>query len=59
MGAYNSRMLLMQGYGREDIALNENLNPLARWTPFACRSLRRLWTGLGFPALLVGSRLAV
>jgi hypothetical protein len=29
-------MLSMQGYEREDILCNSNINILARWTPFAC-----------------------
>jgi hypothetical protein len=36
MTAYTSRMLLVQGYQRTDIASNAHLDMLARWTPFAC-----------------------
>lgn len=36
MTAYTFRMLLVQGYEREEIASNARLDVLARWTPFAC-----------------------
>ena len=36
MTPFDFRMLSMQGYGREDILYNSNINLLARWTPFAC-----------------------
>jgi hypothetical protein len=36
MTSFDVRMLLMQGYGKEDVFNNSNINMLARWTPFAC-----------------------
>jgi hypothetical protein len=45
-------MLSMQGYGREDILYNSNLNLLARWTPFACGIFGVLGLWLRSPAYL-------
>jgi hypothetical protein len=42
MSGYIVRMLFMQGYQRDDIISNRNLNLLARWTPFACGCLGTL-----------------
>jgi hypothetical protein len=36
MTSFDVRMLLMQGYGREDVFNSPKINILARWTPFAC-----------------------
>jgi hypothetical protein len=52
MSAYTYRMLLLQGYSRDDVIHNPNLNLLARWTPFACGCLGALGLGLRSPAYL-------
>ena len=36
MTSFDVRMLLLQGYKKEDVFNNSNINILARWTPFAC-----------------------
>ena len=40
----------MQGYGREDVLSNPNIDLLARWTPFACGCFGTLGLILGIPA---------
>ena len=52
MGSYTYRMLLLQGYRRDDVIRNHNLNLLARWTPFACGCFGALGLGLRSPAYL-------
>ena len=52
MSAFSDRMLLVQGYSREDVIHNPNLNLLARWTPFACGCFGTLGLGLRSPAYL-------
>jgi hypothetical protein len=52
MSAYTYRMLFLQGYNRDDVIHNPNLNLLARWTPFACGCLGALGLGLRSPAYL-------
>jgi hypothetical protein len=52
MTPFDFRMLSMQGYGREDILYNSNINLLARWTPFACGILGVLGLWLRSPVYL-------
>ena len=52
MSAYIDRMLLLQGFSRDDAIRNPNVNLLARWTPFACRCSGALGLGLRAPAYL-------
>ena len=52
MSAYTYRMLLLQGYSRDDVVHHANLNLLARWTPFACGCLGTLGLSLRSPAYL-------
>ena len=52
MSAFTYRMLLLQGYRRDDVNHNPNLNLLARWTPFACGCLGALGLSLRSPAYL-------
>jgi hypothetical protein len=52
MSGYGYRMLIVQGYSREDVIQNPNLNLLARWTPFACGCLGALGLSLRSPAYL-------
>jgi hypothetical protein len=54
MSAYAHRMLLLQGYSREDVVSNPHLNLLARWTPFACGCLGTLGLSLRSPAFFWG-----
>ena len=50
MNAYTFRMLMVQGYQQEDVIHNQNLNLLARWTPFICGCLGTLGLFLGSPS---------
>jgi Domain of unknown function (DUF4395) len=43
-------MLFMQGYGREDVLSNPDIDLLARWTPLACGCFGALGLYLGMPA---------
>jgi hypothetical protein len=43
-------MLFMQGYSREDLFSNPNIDWLARWTPFACGCFGALGLFLGTPS---------
>jgi|SRR5271157_1908288 len=52
MSAYTSRMLLLQGFSRDDVDHNPHVSLLARWTPFACGCLGALGLGLRSPAYL-------
>ena len=54
MSAYTYRMLLLQGFSRDDVMHNPNVNLLARWTPFACGCLGALGLSLRSPAYLWG-----
>jgi hypothetical protein len=50
MSAYTHRMLLWQGYDRDDVLHNPKIDLLARWTPFACGCFGVLGLGLRSPA---------
>jgi hypothetical protein len=52
MSAYTYRMLLVQGFSRDDIVRNANVGLLARWTPFACGCFGALGLGLRSPVYL-------
>jgi hypothetical protein len=52
MSAYTYRMLLVQGFSRDDVERHPNINLLARWTPFACGCLGGLGLILRSPAYL-------
>lgn len=52
MTSFDFRMLSIQGYGREDILYNANINMLARWTPFACAIFGALGLWLKSPIYL-------
>jgi Domain of unknown function (DUF4395) len=53
VSAYTDRMLLLQGFSRDDVTHNPNVNLLARWTPFACGCFGALGLGLRSPAYLL------
>jgi hypothetical protein len=46
VSAYTDRMLLLQGFSRDDVKHNPNVSLLARWTPFACGCLGAFGLGL-------------
>jgi hypothetical protein len=50
LNAYIYRMLLLQGYQQDDVIHNQNLNLLARWTPFACGCFGTLGLILASPS---------
>lgn len=50
LNAYTYRMLLVQGYQQDDVIHNQNLNLLARWTPFACGCFGTVGLILGSPS---------
>jgi hypothetical protein len=50
VSAYTYRMLLRQGYNRDDVITNPNIDLLARWTPFACGCFGVLGLGVQSPA---------
>jgi hypothetical protein len=50
LNAYINRMLLVQGYKQDDVIHNENLDLLARWTPFSCGCFGVLGLILGSPS---------
>ena len=50
MSAYTHRMLLRQGYLRDDVINNPNIDLLARWTPFACGCFGVLGLGMHSPS---------
>jgi len=52
MTAYTDRMLLLQGYDRNDFIHHPKAALLARWTPFACGCFGTLGICLRSPAYL-------
>jgi hypothetical protein len=52
MSTYSYRMLILQGYDRNDVIHSRNASLLARWTPFACGCSGALGISLGSPAYL-------
>ena len=52
MSTYGYRMLILQGYDRNDVIHNHNASLLARWTPFACGCFGAFGISLGSPAYL-------
>lgn len=50
MTSYGVRMLFMQGYERDDVFSNPNIDILTRWTPFSCGCFGALGIYLRIPA---------